>query len=90
MPEKATMMMAGVETKPADTAASPKTSAPTIESAMPTYLGIRTLASFKTSKTRSTKNISRLGDNGSPWMLLAMVSVSPKGMSCILKSWDVT
>ena len=84
------MMIAGVETNPADTAASPSTSAPTMDSAMPTYFGIRMLASFNTSSVSRTRNISRLGERGSPCTLLAMFSISPNGISCILKSCDVT
>ena len=90
MPEKATTMMAGVETKPAETAVSPRTSAPTTDRDIPTYLGIRILASFKISKTSKTRNISRLGERGRPWILLAIVKVKDRGKSWILNSWVET
>ena len=78
--------MAGVERKPADTAVSPNTNAPTTDRDIPTYLGIRMLASFNTSNKNSTTNISKLGDKGSSRTLLAMVNVKPSGNNCILKS----
>ena len=90
MPEKATMIMAGVETKPAETAASPNTSAPTTDRDMPTYLGIRMLALSALPERAAGRNISRLGERGSPWMPLAMVRVSPRGRSWVLKSWEQT
>ena len=86
MPENATIMMAGVDKKPADTAVSPNTSAPTTDRDMPTYLGIRMLDSFRISKRSNTTNISKLGDKGKERTLLAMVSSKPSGKSCILKS----
>ena len=81
MPEKATMIIAGEETNPAETAVSPSTSAPTTESAMPTYFGMRMLASFKISSTSNTRNISKDGESGNPRMLPAIVSVKFSGIS---------
>ena len=90
MPLNAMMMIAGVETNPAFTAVSPSTSAPTTESAMPTYLGMRMLASLSTSKTSSTSSISSDGESGMSRMLPAMVSKSLTGSSCSLKSCALT
>ena len=70
MPESAIMSIVGVETSPARTAVSPKTSAPTTDSAMPTYLGMRMLASFKISKMSRTTSISSEGEKG-------MLSIDP-------------
>ena len=66
MPDSAMMSMAGVESMPAFTAVSPSTNAPTTDRAMPTYFGIRTLASVSTSRRSTVRNISRLGESGSP------------------------
>ncbi len=64
--ENAIIIIAGVEIMPAFTAVSPSTKAPTTDSASPTYFGILIDASFKTSSTKSVKNISTLGESASP------------------------
>ena len=79
--EKAIIITAGVEIIPDFTAVSPKTSAPTTERANPTYLGIRTDASFKTSNTNSVKKISTLGDRGIPATELAILKSSFAGIN---------
>ena len=84
------MMMVGVEKMPARTAVSPRTSAPTTESAIPTYLGMRMLASFRTSSMRRTRSISREGERGISRMLPAMVRSSLRGKSCSLNSCAAT
>ena len=84
------MMIAGVDTKPALTAVSPNTSAPTTDSAMPTYFGIRMLASFRISRTINTRSISREGERGRSRILPEIVSNSLMGMSCNLKSCAAT
>ena len=90
MPEKATMMMAGVETKPAETAASPNTSAPTTDRDMPTYLGIRMLASFSTSRTSSREEHFQARGEGKPLDAARDGQGQPRGRSWVLKSWEQT
>ena len=51
-------------TSPALTAVSPNIRAPTIDIAIPRYLGIRTLASNSMSNSTIIKNISKKGFNG--------------------------
>ena len=58
IPDKAIIIKVGAEIIPAVTAVSPKTNPPTMDTTMPTYLGIRTLASFNISNIISVKNIS--------------------------------
>ena len=82
IPDRAIIRIVGVDTMPARTAVSPKTSAPTIERAMPTYLGILTLASFRISKIKRVKNISKLGESGMPFILLTMVRRKLSGITC--------
>ncbi len=60
-----TITIAG-ETNPACTAASPKTSAPTIEIAEPTARGNRTPASRKISNVISIINASIIAGKGTP------------------------
>ncbi len=81
------IIIAGVDMTPALTAVSPSTSAPTTESASPTYFGIRIEASFKTSSTKSVKNISVLGESARPATELEILRSSWKGIIWILKSW---
>ena len=88
--ENATIIIAGVEIIPAFTAVSPKTKAPTMDMARPTYFGMRMEASFKTSSTKSVKNISMLGESGRPETELEIFKSSLKGMSCSLNSWAAT
>ena len=66
MPDSATIKIAVVDKKPAFTAVSPKPNAATTDSAVPTYLGMRTLASVITSSANRVKNISMLGESGKP------------------------
>ena len=82
MPESAMIMSVGAEMMPAVTAVSPSTRPPTMETTMPTYFGMRTLASLSISKISKVKNISLLGENGMPLMLLTMVSRKVSGMTC--------
>ena len=88
IPEHATTINVGVDKKPALTAASPKTSAPTTDKDIPTYLGIRILASFSTSNTNRTAKVSILGEKGSLPVPSTIVSVSPRGNNCSLKSCE--
>ena len=51
----------------------------TIESAVPTYLGIRTLASLRISNTKSNTIISIVGVSGTPCKLFIITTKSFKG-----------
>ena len=83
IPENATIISVGADIIPAETAVSPSTKPPTIDTTIPTYLGILTLASFSISKIISVKNISVLGDSGIPLMLFSIVNRKAKGINCI-------
>ena len=58
IPERAIIISVGGEIIPALTAVSPSTKPPTIDTTIPTYFGIRTLASFSISNIKKVKNIS--------------------------------
>ena len=90
IPERAIISMAGVETIPALTAVSPRTRAPTTARAIPTYFGIRTLVSFRSSKMSRTKNISRLGEKGISFIPFTIVRRKFSGMICRWKSCAAT
>jgi len=64
MAEIATMITTAADTKPASTAACPKISAPTMETAGPIALGIRIPASRNISKASSITNISTIAGKG--------------------------
>ena len=70
----ATTMTLGEEIRPALTAVSPSTSAPTIDSAIPTARGIRTPASRMISNRKMTNSVSASGVIGRP--ATAFISVT--------------
>lgn len=80
IPVKATTTTIGVETRPAETAASPMTRAPTILMAGPMARGIRSPASRRISKVTSIKKASRKVGKGIPSRAAAMVRSNGVGI----------
>ena len=77
---KETTMTTAEDTMPASTTDCPMTKPPTIDTALPAALGIRSTASRNISNTNSIRNASRYVGNGMPSRCAASFSSSWVGI----------